>query len=332
MIEFGHVNFVPPFQGAALAREDEELGFDIRYFGENSSFVSDPFAEMRAAAEATTRIRLAVGATNTVTRHPLVVATSIAAVQVLSAGRAICGVGKGDSALGVVGLGPQRHDEFVEKTTMLRAFLRGETIRLGDYDSRLQWLDGRDFSPVPLELMGSGPRMLRTAAGLADRVTLAVGTAPERIAWALERIDEGLEAAGRSRDEIRIGAYVPIALDDDPRLAAERLRVRVKGAAHMASLRGTDFDAQPEKLRAVTTRLRDEYDYRHHNNEAGNPLGELVDDDFATWFGIGGPASYVVERLGRLAEAGLSYFFFGAIPLEERQRIAADVMPAVRAL
>src|ERR1700759_4115546 len=104
MIEFGHVDFVAPFRGAALAREDEDLGFDIRYFGENSCFASDAFAEMRAAAEATTRIKLATGTSNFVTRHSSVVATSIAAVQVLSGGRAICGVGKGDSAVGVLGL------------------------------------------------------------------------------------------------------------------------------------------------------------------------------------------------------------------------------------
>jgi 5,10-methylenetetrahydromethanopterin reductase len=331
MIEFGHVSFCLPFQGAALAREDEELGFDIRYFGENSCFASDPFAELRAAAAATTRIKLATGATNMVTRHPSVVATSIAAVQIASGGRAICGVGKGDSAVGVLGLEPQRHALFVENARLLRAYLRGESVQLDDFESRLQWLDGFEYQPVPLELMASGPRAIRAAATLADRVTLAVGTAPERIAWALERVDEGLEEAGRTRADIRIGAYVPIALDNDERRALDWLRIRVKSAAHMASLAGANLAEQPERLRAVTKRLRDGYDYRHHNNEAGNPLAELVDDDFARWFGIGGPAGYVVERLGLLVEAGLSYFFFGAIPLEERERLAEQVLPAVRA-
>src|SRR5579872_3697712 len=119
MIEFGHGGWAPPFQGATLAREDEELGFDIRYFGENYCFNSDPFAELREAARATRRIKLATGVTNTVTKHPSVVASAMAAVQILSAGRAICGVGKGDSSLGVIGRGPQRHDEFVENTSML---------------------------------------------------------------------------------------------------------------------------------------------------------------------------------------------------------------------
>jgi alkanesulfonate monooxygenase SsuD/methylene tetrahydromethanopterin reductase-like flavin-dependent oxidoreductase (luciferase family) len=169
------------------------------------------------------------------------------------------------------------------------------------------------------------------AAGIADRITLAVGTAPERIAWALERIDEGLEASGRSRDELTIGAYVPVAVSDDESEALEWVKVRSRSALHMASLQGAKLDQQPERLRAATVRMREAYDYRHHNNEAGNPLAKVVDDDFARWFGIGGPPAYVVERLGQLVEAGLSYFFFGAIPLEERERLAAEIFPAVRA-
>jgi hypothetical protein len=36
-------------------------------------------------------------------------------------------------------------------------------------------------------------------AALADRITLGVGTAPERVRWALDRVHEGLAAAGRTR-------------------------------------------------------------------------------------------------------------------------------------
>jgi 5,10-methylenetetrahydromethanopterin reductase len=331
VIEFGHVNFVPPFKGAEYAREDEQLGFDIRYFGENSCFTTDAFAEMRAAAEATTRIKLATGTTNMVTRHPSVVATSIAAVQVISGGRTICGVGKGDSAVGVLGLEPMRQAPFVEGLQLLRSYLRGETVTLGGFESRLQWLDDVEgFTPVPLEVMASGPKTLQAAGAIADRITLAVGTAPARIAWALEQIDAGLESAGRSRADVQVGAYVPIALHDDERTATEWLKVRSRSAVHMASLGGAKLDHQPERLREATTRMAEAYHYRHHHNRAGNPLAAVVDDDFARWFGIGGPAAYVVERIGRLEEAGLAYVFFGAIPLEERERLAADVFPAFR--
>src|SRR5947209_4116931 len=122
MIEFGHGTVCQLFQGATLALEDEQLGFDVRYFGDNSCFTPDPVIELFLAARATKTIRLAPGLSNTVTKHPSVVANLIASIQVASGGRAICGIGKGDSAMGVIGRGPQKHDEFVEKATMLRNY------------------------------------------------------------------------------------------------------------------------------------------------------------------------------------------------------------------
>lgn len=326
-LQFGIVGFCPPLQGAAIVKEDEALGFDIRYFGENTSYSSDPFAELRDAARVTSRIRLAVGATNFVIRHPAVIANAAAGLQLASAGRAICGVGTGDSALGVIGRRPQRLAEFAADAELLRGYLSGETVQTGDWDSRIEWLSGIDYTPVPLEIMCSGPKAIGVAARLADRVTLTVGAAPERLAWALDVLDEGLAHAGRTRADVEIGAYIGVVVDDDPARATERLRVRVKGIAHMASLPGVDLAVQPERLRTVTRRLRAAYDYRHHNVEEGNPLGHLIEPEFAAWFGIGGSPAYVVDRLGQLAEAGLSYVFVAGMVGAERERFAADVIP-----
>jgi 5,10-methylenetetrahydromethanopterin reductase len=185
---------------------------------------------------------------------------------------------------------------------------------------------------VPLEIMCSGPKSLHAAAALADRITLSVGAAPERIRWALERIDEGLRDAGRSRADVKVGAFLPLCLDDSRSNAAERLRTAVALTAHMASLPGMDLDGQPERLRRVTRQLRDAYDYRNHNLQPDNPHGRSVDPEFASWYGIGGPPAYVVERMGQLVEAGLSYIFLGKTPLGEREALADKVMPVVRKL
>ena len=91
-VEFGTTGFCAAFSGAEVARESEELGFDVQLFGENHAMAPDVFGEMRAAAEATSKIRLLCGPVNFVTRDPGVIASSIAAVQIASAGRAICGV------------------------------------------------------------------------------------------------------------------------------------------------------------------------------------------------------------------------------------------------
>jgi alkanesulfonate monooxygenase SsuD/methylene tetrahydromethanopterin reductase-like flavin-dependent oxidoreductase (luciferase family) len=179
--------------------------------------------------------------------------------------------------------------------------------------------------------MCSGPKAIGIAARLADRVTLTVGAGPDRVAWALGVLDEGLAAAGRSRSDIEVGAYVGVTVDDDRARAVERLRVRVKGIAHMASMPGVNLEAQPERLRTVTSKLRTAYDYRHHDVRADNPLGALIEPEFANWFGIGGSPGYVVERLGELAEAGLSYVFVAGMVGSERERFAAEVMPQLSA-
>ena len=88
--------------------------------------------------------------------------------------------------------------------------------------------------------------------------------------------------------------------------------------------------AQPERLRRVTTRLREAYSYRHHNMEQANPMRDLVDAEFAAWYGIGGPPDYIVERMGELVELGIDFFFLGSLPLAEREILAAKVMPQVR--
>jgi 5,10-methylenetetrahydromethanopterin reductase len=326
-IEFGVGSWCPPFQGPVLAAESEAMGFDVQYFGDNQCLTSDPFSELRAAAGATTTIRLATGVTNLVTRHPAVVASAMAAVQVCSGGRAICGVGKGDSALGMIGLGPQRHAEFTERLELLRAYLQGGTTRLGEWDSRLEWLDNVAYEPVPLQVMASGPKSLATAARFCDRISLGVGAAPERIRWALDIVDKSLVAAGRSRDDVTIGAQVNVVIHDDRDRALEQLRGRVKGYAHMASFPGHDLSTQPPIMRDVTSKLRRGYDYKHHNASADNPVAALVSTDFADWFGIGGSINRVVDRLAELASMGLSYFNFPGLLSTEKEQIATTVLP-----
>jgi 5,10-methylenetetrahydromethanopterin reductase len=328
-MQFGNVLFCAPLQGGRLAAEDEAIGFDIRYFGENSCYGSDPFAELRAAAEATSRIRLAVGATNFVTRHPAVIANAIAGVQVASGGRAICGIATGDSALGVLGRRPQRIAEFAADSRRLRAYLHGETVRDGETESRIEWLDQVDYTPVPIEVMCSGPRAIRVAAEVADRITLTVGAAPERLDWGLAELTAGLDAAGRARADVQVGAYIAMALDDDPSVANDRLRVRVKSIAHMASFPGIDLGAQPDRMRRVTSRLRTAYDYRHHHVRPGNPLAALIEPEFADWFGIGGSPVQMIDRLRGVEAAGLEYVFLAGMVGEERRRFAAEVIPVL---
>jgi 5,10-methylenetetrahydromethanopterin reductase len=332
-LEFGTTGFYPPFTGAEMARRSEELGFDFQMFSENHTRVPDCLGEMRDAVRSTDRIKLLCGPLTFVTRNPGVIASGILPIQMLSGSRAICGVASGDSAVAVVGKRPQRVKELERDLGILRSYLHQRDVTFGELTSRLEWAAGLAFDPVPIQMVCSGPRAIAVAARLADRIGLSVGANPDRINWALKIVDEALGEAGRSRDEIRIGAFLPVAITTDRATGRKAIRPRTAGWAHMSSFKGNDLSQQPEIMRRVTSVLRDTYDYRYHHPGASaeNPNTAACDEEFGDWFGIGGPPSYVVDRIGELVELGLD-FFVTALPPAEREQFAGEVMPPLRTL
>jgi alkanesulfonate monooxygenase SsuD/methylene tetrahydromethanopterin reductase-like flavin-dependent oxidoreductase (luciferase family) len=231
----------------------------------------------------------------------------------------------------LAGKRPQRHDDLVRDLGFLQTYLGGGTLAFGDERSRLEWLGDLPYSPVPVELVCSGPRTIALAAAVADRVGLSVGGNPERIRWAMEIIAASLDEHGRSPADITVCAYLPIAVTSDRESGRRALVSRTAGWAHMSSLPGNDLAAQPAILQRVTTRLRSGYDYRFHTESAPleNANTAMVDPEFADWFGAGGPPSYVAERLIELVELGVGCFGV-AVPRNEHEEMAAAVMPAVR--
>jgi 5,10-methylenetetrahydromethanopterin reductase len=330
-VEIGSQTFAPPLGGVALATEAEDLGYDFQFFGVNECQTTDVFTELRMAVEATTTLRLGCSVANFVTRHPSVVASAIAAIQLASGGRAICGVGKGDSAVGLVGRSPQRHDDFAADLAALATYLSGGSVRLGDADSQLRWLAGTSYTKVPLEVAGTGPKSLALAGAVADRVSLAVGADPARIRWATDIVYSAADAAGRKRSDIQIGAHVPVAIDASRDRARDELRPSVIGWAHMASFSSAARQAQEPILRRVTDEVHDKYDYRFHSlqESKNSPLRSVADDEFVDYYGIAGPPSYVCDRLLQLMDIGLRHFIF-VMEGEQKARLANEVAPILR--
>jgi len=333
MVEIGTLTFAAPFRGPELAAESEALGFDYQVFGVNECQTTDVFTELRMAVEATREIRLGCCVANFVTRHPCVVASGIAAIQVASGGRAICAMGKGDSAVGRIGLRPQRHADFVRDLAMLQAYLSGESVVVNGAESRIGWLEKVDYTKVPVEVAATGPKTLAAAGAHADRVSIAVGADPARIDQALQIVRSAAEQAGRDPGDVTIGAHLPICVADTRREAIDRLRPDVVGWAHMASFDRSQIEHHEPILRKVTSVVHDLYDYDHHGVEESqtSPVRHLADDAFVDYYGVAGPPDYVVERVAPLLEKGLAFVTVVGLG-DQKVRVAKEVAPALRSL
>jgi alkanesulfonate monooxygenase SsuD/methylene tetrahydromethanopterin reductase-like flavin-dependent oxidoreductase (luciferase family) len=83
--------------------------------------------------------------TNPYTRHPAVTAAAIASVQELSEGRAVLGIGRGDSSLAYLGLAPAPVAVFGSYVERVQAYLRGDEPTAPD-----EALPGIDAGSLPL--------------------------------------------------------------------------------------------------------------------------------------------------------------------------------------
>ena len=104
MTEFGVVMEGSPGYTAPLAAQLEDMGFDILLCPDTQNLSPEPFSQLALAAHSTRRMKLGTWVTNPVTRDPAVLASAFATLQVESNGRAICGLGRGDSSAAHAGI------------------------------------------------------------------------------------------------------------------------------------------------------------------------------------------------------------------------------------
>ena len=331
-IQFAAMGLATPGIAVPAAEAAERNGFDIFLLTDSQNLRGDVYSQLALCAKATSSIMLGTGVTNPITRHAAVTATSIMSVQAESGGRAILGIGRGDSAVLHIGRKIASLKEYGAYIRDLQGYLSGGVVDQNGFPSRLRWLDLVEVEKVPVDMVGSGPRSLALAASLADRVTLAVGADLDRLSWGIDTVRQAAKAAGRDADSIPIGAYINVAVGTDRDQVRESIRGGVATFAHFSAGAGTDFARQPEIMRRVTSRLQTEYDTAHHS-QGEAPHARIIDQDFIDWFAVAGTVDEVVERLAPIVKLGLSHIYFaGGRAFGTRGALAQEVLPALRAL
>ena len=306
MMEIGVLMVPEPGRTAQTARAIEELGLDRVVFADSQNLAPEVWGQLMLAANATTRVRLGPGVTNSVTRDPAVTASAALALQVESHGRAILGIGRGDSAVQRIGKREDKVADFERYLAAVQSYLRGETVDRDGFASKLEWLPRASVAKVPVEVAATGRKVIAAAARHADAICFAVGAAPEHVGDVLAHAREAARAAGRDPASLRYGAFINCVVHDDIPAARDAVRGSIATFARFSSFKGSRIERLPPPLQGAARFLRANYDMRNHTR-TGVQHSAGLSDAFVDWFGIAGPAAHAVERFQQLEALGLDF-------------------------
>jgi 5,10-methylenetetrahydromethanopterin reductase len=353
MVEFWRAGGSTTTVQAVRAAEAE--GWDGQMFMDSQSLSPDPYVLMGACAMATERIKLSTGVTNPLTRRLEVTAASAATVHAVSGGRAVLGIGRGDSALAYLGLAPVRLAAFERALSDLQTLLGGgrlafagqggaadapslDSLSLGDRPkgSALEWLP-KALPKVPLDVAATGPKVIEMAAPIAERVTFSVGAAPERIEWALATARAARARRGLPAEGVSYGAQIVVICHRDPQVALQQASTAVAPLARFQVIQGEPAGPASASDAENFAAIRKGYDMTRHSKslETSRLIGGSLTPDFVARFAVVGPPERCIERLLGLARLGLERFVVvgpGFYPDGggERSLFAAEVAPALR--
>jgi probable F420-dependent oxidoreductase len=286
----------------ACMKAAEDVGFDHVWFGDSHLIWHEVGPYLTAAAMSTTRMRVGPLVSNPVTRHPTVVASSLATLAQLFDGRAVLGIGRGDSAVRTLGLPPMKLAEFRDALRLMRRLCRGESAEVHGTTIRLPWMT----CTVPVLLAAYGPRVLELAGAEADGLILQLAS-PNVVEWAVGHARRGAEAAGRRLDGFQVVAAAPTYLSAD----RERALSRVRGFPATVSNHVKDLlrlytpSELPADLVEGMERVAD-YDYLKHGH-VDAPHTKAVTDEMADRLTLIGTTDQVRDKIRRLETAGVTH-------------------------
>lgn len=275
---------------AANAALAEQVGFESAWIIDSQLLCREVYASLAACLLRTSRLRLATGVTQPVTRHLSVVASAAATLHEMAPNRVMLGFGTGFSSLRTIGRPAARIDELEHFTAELRTLLDGKPVAFDQgIEGRISWL--HQPAGIPIHYAASRPRMTRSAGAHADGVILLQGTTHDLVNRALGWLDEGMARAGRPTRAVEVSCWVPFSQDPDRGKALDRIRPRVAGALMQANpdwFEGAERDA--------ITALQSHYDVGDH--AATTPShAALVPDSLVRKFAVAGDALDVREQL-----------------------------------
>jgi len=273
---------VPLHELGPLVRRVEDAGYDGLWSAESTQF--DGFTPLAVAAEHTQRVRLVTGIVNVFTRGPALLAQTAAALQDVSDGRFVLGLGASSNVI------VERWNEIpfrrplakVEETV---AYLR--TVLAGERGTGGFRLASPPAQPVPIVLAALREPMLRLAARIAEGAFTNF--------LPVSRVAQVVDAFGAGDKELACRFFSFHGLEEEALAAAKRTFVAYATVpVYTEFFRWLGFGEQLEPLLAAWS------------SGARRGAGDLVPGALVREIFLLGPLEAQRERLAQFADAGIS--------------------------
>jgi len=202
----------PALKIGYLAKLAEDVGFETIWITDHYNN-RDVYSTLAVLSMLTNRVKLGTGVTNPYTRNAAITASSISAINELSGGRAILGIGPGDKAtFDAMGIDWDKPLTRVkESIAAIRALLARERVNQGGFKgAQLAFSSGK----VPIYMGAQGPKMLELSGAIADGV-LINASHPDDFKFAVPMVRQGAEKAGRDPKDVQVCAYTSFSADKD---------------------------------------------------------------------------------------------------------------------
>ncbi|TFF95833.1 5,10-methylenetetrahydromethanopterin reductase [Candidatus Thorarchaeota archaeon] len=306
----------------------EEAGFDYIWITDHYNN-RNLWCTLTAIALATKTVLIGPGVTNPYHTSPALSAAAAVTLNEISHGRAVIGLGAGDKVtLQTLGIEWEKPVSTVvegiqcirELTQGKRVTMEGRVLKLNgaklsmvekipvlDIDGNPIARDGKIVKKapkIPVYAGVQGPMMLRNTAAVADGI-LINASHPLDFKIAVETIREGAEKAGRTLQELDIGAYTACSVADSLEEASSgMIRVVVAyivaGAPESVLLR---HELELDRCKDIKEALA--------KGNYGNAQ-QLVSDQMIEAFAIVGRPDDCVQRIKELIDTGVTHFIAGS--------------------
>ena len=295
----------PAGRVVGLTRKAEDLGFGYAWTFDSHILWQEPYVIHSQMLSATEKIVVGPFVTNPVSRDPSVTASTFATLNDTFGNRTICGIGRGDSVVRVLGRKPTTLRQLEEAMHVIKELAEGREVDYSGVKVSIPWVnDGK----LDVWMAGYGPRALSLIGRKADGFILQLAD-PVILDWTMQHVHDAARDAGRDPKSVKVCVAAPAYVGED--LTHQRDQCRWFGGMvgnHVADLVAR-YGEDSEVPHALTgyIKAREGYDYSHHG-QADNPATDFVPNEIVDRFCLLGTVEDHVMKLNELKDLGADQF------------------------